>query len=113
MDEREFTLLRKRLDALSFVEPFDAPSAPLVQRLCDELVRTTDSYRGLKLQCAKQAQEISTFNTKVRLCSRLVQGPARAWRPRRRPLPRVLDDQPTICARSPHARIRRPRSSRW
>lgn len=65
MDERQRTLLRKKLEALSYIEPFEATSAPLVQRLVDDVVRTTESYRGLKLQCAKQAQEISTYNTKV------------------------------------------------
>lgn len=69
MDERQRVLLRKKLEALSYLEPFDASSAPLVQRLVDDVVRTTESYRGLKLQCAKQAQEISTFNSKVGACS--------------------------------------------
>jgi hypothetical protein len=65
MDERSLVLLRRKLEALSYNEPLDALSAPLASRLIDDLVRTTDSHRSVKLQAAKYAQEISTFNTKV------------------------------------------------
>lgn len=67
MDERALVLLRRKLEALNYTERLDAASAPLVSRLVDDLVRTTDSYRSAKLQSGKFAQEISTFNTKVRV----------------------------------------------
>ena len=66
MDERSLVLLRRKLEALSYTEGLEPASAPLVARLLDDLVRTTDSYRAVKLQSAKYAQEVSTFNTKVR-----------------------------------------------
>lgn len=65
MDERMLVVLRRKLEALHYTEPLDAASAPLVSRVVDDLVRTTDSYRSVKLQCAKQAQEASVFTTKV------------------------------------------------
>lgn len=67
MDERSIALLRRKLEALGYDERLDAPSAaPLVARLVDDLARTTDGYRAAKLQSAKYAQEIATFNGKVR-----------------------------------------------
>ena len=65
MDERSLILLRRKLEALNYTDPLDAVSAPLVSKLTDDLVRTNDSHRSVKLQAAKYAQEISTFNTKV------------------------------------------------
>jgi hypothetical protein len=65
MDERSLVLLRRKLEALNYTERLDAASAPLVVKLVEDLVRTTDSYRSVKLQSAKYAQEISAFNTKV------------------------------------------------
>jgi hypothetical protein len=66
MDERSLTVLRRKLEALNYTERLDAVCGPLVERLVEDLVRTTDSYRGAKLQASKYAQEIATFNTKVR-----------------------------------------------
>lgn len=60
-------LLRRKLEALNYTEPVDAATAPLVSHLVNDLIRTTDSYRSIKLQAAQYAQEVSTFNTKVRL----------------------------------------------
>jgi hypothetical protein len=65
MDERQLSLLRRKLDALSYAEPLDPVSGPLVHKILDDLVHTTESYRTLKLQHARQAQEISSFTTKV------------------------------------------------
>lgn len=65
MDERSLALLRRKLEALHYTEPLDAGSAPLVSRVVDDLVRTSDAYRATKLQCAKQAQEASMYSTKV------------------------------------------------
>ncbi len=65
MDERSLVLLRRKLESLNYTDRLDAASAPLVSRLVEDLVKTTDSYRGIKLQASKYAQEISTFNTKV------------------------------------------------
>ncbi|GFR41794.1 hypothetical protein Agub_g2559, partial [Astrephomene gubernaculifera] len=65
MDDRQLAVLRRKLEALSYSDPLDATSAPLVQKLVEDLVHTTDSYRVIKQQCAKQAQEIAAFDTRL------------------------------------------------
>jgi hypothetical protein len=65
VDERGLVLLRRKLEALNYTEPLDAASASLVNHLVNDLIRTTDSYRSIKLQAAQYAQEVATFNTKV------------------------------------------------
>ena len=62
-------LLRRKLEALHYTEPLDAASASLVNHLVNDLIRTTDSYRSIKLQAAQYAQEVATFNTKVSTAS--------------------------------------------
>lgn len=59
-------LLRRKLEALNYTEPLDLASAALVSHIVNDLIRTTDSYRSVKLQAAKYAQDISKFNTKVK-----------------------------------------------
>jgi len=58
-------LLKRKLDALNYVEPVDEFSEPLVQRLLDDLVHTTESYRGLKHQTSALNQHISNLNDKA------------------------------------------------
>lgn len=65
MDDRGVVLLKRKLEALNYTEPLDAASASLVSHLVNDLIRTTDSYRSIKLQAAQYAQEVATFNTKV------------------------------------------------
>lgn len=65
MEERALVLLRRKLEALNYTEPLDLASAALVSHLVGDLIRTTDSYRSVKLQASKYAQDISRFNTKV------------------------------------------------
>lgn len=65
MDERSLVLLRRKLEALNYTEALDATSAPLVSHVVNDLIRTTVSYRNIKQQASKYAQEIATFNTKV------------------------------------------------
>lgn len=65
MDQKNFALLSRKLEALSYTDPLDPVSAPLVQKLVDDLVHTTESYRGLKLRSAKQAQEAEQWQGKV------------------------------------------------
>ena len=63
--ERELVLLKRKLQALNYSNPVDAHSADLVQNLVNDLVHTTESYRGLKQQCDRQHTEISSFQSKV------------------------------------------------
>jgi uncharacterized protein with ATP-grasp and redox domains len=65
VDERGLVLLKRKLEALNYTEPLDAASASLVNHLVSDLIRTTDSYRSIKLQASQYAQEVATFNTKV------------------------------------------------
>jgi hypothetical protein len=65
MDERQLTLLRRKLEALNYTQPLQPESGPLVESLVADLVSTTESHRQLKLQNARQAQEIAGFNTKL------------------------------------------------
>jgi hypothetical protein len=69
MDERALVLLRRKLEALNYTEALDSASAPLVSHIVNDLIRTTDTYRSVKQQASKYAQEIATFNTKVRSSS--------------------------------------------
>ena len=65
MEQQALQLLKRKLDALSYMEPVDEHSAPLVQKLVDDLVHTTESYRGLKQQSLTHHHHISNLNDKV------------------------------------------------
>lgn len=42
--------LRRKLEALGFDDPFDRSSAPLVRKLLDDLIHSTESLRALKVR---------------------------------------------------------------
>lgn len=65
MDGPDIDLLKRKLSALNYTETVDNVSAPLVQRLVDDLVHTTESYRGLKHHCTSLSQHISGLNDKA------------------------------------------------
>ena len=65
MDSEELGLLRKKLFLLEYPGSFDADSAPLIERLVDDLIHTTESYRDLKAQSDHQQTKIDTFSSKV------------------------------------------------
>lgn len=67
MEQQELELLRRKLDALSYDHPVDDFSGPLVQKLVDDLVHTTESYRGLKQQSVVFTNHISDLNDKAPL----------------------------------------------
>uniref|UniRef100_A0A7S0UMS0 Uncharacterized protein n=1 Tax=Polytomella parva TaxID=51329 RepID=A0A7S0UMS0_9CHLO len=75
MDQRQLYSLRQKLDALSFNDPLDPISAPLVSKLVEDLVDATESYRTLKLQCSQQEQEKQDFKHQMEAmrneCARL------------------------------------------
>lgn len=64
--DRTLAVLRRKLEALGYSDPLEPASLQLVQKLVEDLVHTTDSYTAVKQQCAKQAQEIAAFDTRVR-----------------------------------------------
>jgi hypothetical protein len=66
MDAKNFALLSRKLEALNYTDPLEPVSAPLVQKLVDDLVHTTESYRALKLKNAKAGQEVEQWQGKVR-----------------------------------------------
>ena len=48
--EKKFLLLKKRLDALHYCQPLSIDSAALVDRLLNDLIKTTEGYQNLKKQ---------------------------------------------------------------
>lgn len=64
-DERQQLLLRRKLQALNYSDHLDPGSCDLVQNLVNDLIHTTESYRGLKQQSDRQQQEIASFRSKV------------------------------------------------
>ena len=65
---QDLTLLRRKLSLLSYPEHLDDSSASLVQRLVDDLIHTTESYRNLKTQLDARGQDLSEYYAKVCLC---------------------------------------------
>ncbi|TWW57594.1 Centrosomal protein of 135 kDa [Takifugu flavidus] len=55
--ERKFVNLRKRLDQLGYRQPLGTESLPLVEKLFNDLVHTTDSLRNAKLSVGKTEKE--------------------------------------------------------
>lgn len=55
--ERKFTGLRKRLDQLGYRQPLGLESLPLVERLFNDLLHTTESLRNAKLQVTKNREQ--------------------------------------------------------
>ena len=62
---QDLTLLRRKLSLLSYPEHLDDSSAPLVQRLVDDLIHTTESYSNLKTQLDARGQDLSEYHAKV------------------------------------------------
>ena len=50
VDDRQLVALKRKLESLQYRDDFDRRSAPLVQKLLDDLVHTTESYRALKVR---------------------------------------------------------------
>ncbi|CAG9464624.1 unnamed protein product [Pedinophyceae sp. YPF-701] len=65
MDDKSLSLLRRKLKSLSYSDVFEETSAPLVGRLLEDLVHTTESYRSLKLRSAQQTQENGEWQSKT------------------------------------------------
>lgn len=64
-DERSFVLLKRKLATLKYTDHLDISSCALVDRLVDDLVRTTESYQSLKVQEHQKQLESSAFQSKV------------------------------------------------
>lgn len=71
MDDRQLALLRPQLDHLKYEESFDASSGDLVQKLLKDLVHATESYRAVKQQAGKQAQDLAVYDANVGHITRL------------------------------------------
>ena len=55
--ERKFTGLRKRLDQMGYRQALGVESLPLVERIFNDLIHTTESLRGAKLQLSKNKEQ--------------------------------------------------------
>eukprot|EP00064_Thunnus_orientalis_P017659 superscaffoldBa00003812_g17744 len=60
--ERKFVNLRKRLDQLGYRQPLGIESLPLVEKLFNDLVHTTESLRNAKLSAGKIEKESQNFD---------------------------------------------------
>lgn len=65
MDAHAFIGLKRKVEALGYSEPLDNSSALLVQKLVEDVVHATDSFRTLQQKCAYQQQEIAAFDSKA------------------------------------------------
>jgi hypothetical protein len=65
MEAQRATMLRHKLNALSFSEPFDNVSVPLIERLLEHIVQATESFRQLNLQASSNKQQLEEYETKV------------------------------------------------
>lgn len=65
-EERSFLILKRKLATLKYTEHLDVSSCALVDRLVDDLVRTTESYQSLKVQEHEKQLEASAYLSKVR-----------------------------------------------
>lgn len=66
MADRQFLLLKRKLQALNYNDEVDIKSAQLVENLVSDLMHTTESYRALKLQSGKQLQTAQDSSSKAR-----------------------------------------------
>lgn len=66
MDAQGIALLRRKLQALSYAEPFVPESAALTQHLVNDVIQVTESYRGLKIQAQRKGHENEEIQSKVR-----------------------------------------------
>ncbi|XP_072294915.1 centrosomal protein of 135 kDa isoform X2 [Eucyclogobius newberryi] len=60
--ERKFVNLRKRLDQLGYRHPLGIESLPLVEKLFNDLVHTTESLRSAQLSVGKTEKESKNFD---------------------------------------------------
>jgi hypothetical protein len=65
MDADRLAILRRKLTALSYNAAFEESSAPLVERLLEDLVQATESFRQVKLQNTSSKQQLDEFEAKV------------------------------------------------
>jgi hypothetical protein len=65
MDENSFQTLKIRLKSLSYHESLDICSAPLVQKLFDDLLRTKQDFFQLRQQAGAQSKDILDANDQV------------------------------------------------
>ena len=61
------TLLRRKLSLLSYEGDFTSDSAPLIERLVDDLIHTTESYRDVKQSLDQHRLEGSACIAQVKL----------------------------------------------
>lgn len=66
-DERSFGILKRKLSTLKYTEYLDISSCALVDRLVEDLVRTTESYQSLKQLEHQKHLESNAFQSKVHL----------------------------------------------
>lgn len=66
-EERSFLILKRKLATLKYTDHLDVSSCALVDRLVDDLIRTSESYQSLKVHEHQKQLEASAFQSKVLL----------------------------------------------
>ena len=64
--EKRLGALKRKLEAMQYTDALDVRSAPLVERLVEDLLHTTESYRALKIRNSRTLQDLEAGDGQVR-----------------------------------------------
>lgn len=65
MDSERLARVKRKLEALNYDGDLDPKSAPLAEKLVDDLLNATNSYKSLKLRLTKQSKAQDNWEAKL------------------------------------------------
>ena len=65
MDLERLARVKRKLEALNYDGDLDPKSAPLAEKLVDDLLNATNSYKSLKLRLTKQSKAQDNWEAKL------------------------------------------------